>query len=383
MIISSTPSIDDGEGKCEGKLSPQNGRKGRLREIMLQASLDNRLVSCLIELTRNCNYACAHCFNDQPLQDNSREMDTSTVEDTLNQLAALGSLFLVFSGGEPLLRPDFLRLVSYARRLGFFLEIFTNGSLIDEEMAKRLAAQGVGGVNISLYAGRDHDHVHDGITGFIGSHRLALRAMDNLVRAGVSVRANIIVMKANQDCWRGAVAAADEMGVDFRVDHTILPSRSSGYASCSEVAVDMETMVDAAGSAGINDSPATGVDDLEKLLGKMGISHGQLPLCGAGRSSIHIHADGTVWPCSIYPWQAGDLKEESLRSIWMSSPVLCQLRSQNRGVMDDCRECQYKFMCSTCPAMSAVEYGDPCRAATAVCVRTKARVAAMSSSANR
>lgn len=100
-----------------------------------------RLVRLDIELTERCNNNCIHCCINLPEDDasaKSREMNTEQVRDVLMQAADLGCLEVRFTGGEPLLRPDFEDLYIFARRLGMKVLLFTNGCLIEPELVKTL-----------------------------------------------------------------------------------------------------------------------------------------------------------------------------------------------------------------------------------------------------
>ncbi len=101
-----------------------------------------RLGSLDIELTERCNNDCIHCCINLPANDRdakAKEMTTGQIKGILTQAAQLGCLRVRFTGGEPLLRPDFEQLYLFARRLGKKVLIFTNGRLITPQLADLLA----------------------------------------------------------------------------------------------------------------------------------------------------------------------------------------------------------------------------------------------------
>lgn len=94
-----------------------------------------------IELTERCNNACIHCNINLPEHHDSagrRELSTDQWQDLLRQAAELGALSVRFTGGEPLLRPDFTELYISARKLGMKVILFTNGRLITPAIAELL-----------------------------------------------------------------------------------------------------------------------------------------------------------------------------------------------------------------------------------------------------
>ena len=105
-------------------------------------SIASRLGSLDIELTERCNNDCIHCCINLPANDRAakaREMTTEQVKSILTEAIALGCLMVRFTGGEPLLRPDFEELYLFARRLGLKVLIFTNARLITPQLADLLA----------------------------------------------------------------------------------------------------------------------------------------------------------------------------------------------------------------------------------------------------
>src|SRR5215471_4660046 len=97
-------------------------------------------LSALIELTHACNLDCEQCYLDLVPDRQIGALTTAEWKRILRELCDEGCLYLTISGGEPLARGDFFELASYARGLGFALRIFTNGTLVDDESADRIAA---------------------------------------------------------------------------------------------------------------------------------------------------------------------------------------------------------------------------------------------------
>jgi len=84
----------------------------------------------------------------------ARELSTQEIKDGLKKIADLGCIFIVFSGGEPLTRPDFFELAWEAKRLGFAIRVYTNGYLVDEIVAKRFKELMPFEIEISFHGSR-------------------------------------------------------------------------------------------------------------------------------------------------------------------------------------------------------------------------------------
>src|SRR5438874_13536270 len=85
-----------------------------------------------IEITRRCPLVCAHCYNNLPMGDRKAQLEELTAADhrrLLDAVADMGTLWLLFTGGEIFARPDFLEIYTHAKRNGFLVTLFTNGTL--------------------------------------------------------------------------------------------------------------------------------------------------------------------------------------------------------------------------------------------------------------
>ena len=106
-------------------------------------------------LTHKCNLACEHCYQ---AEHDSDDLPFDEVVRVLDELADLGVLFLTLGGGEPLARRDFWQIVEAARARQFAVDVYTNGTLIDAEVARRLKQAGIVKVEVSLHGGARETH---------------------------------------------------------------------------------------------------------------------------------------------------------------------------------------------------------------------------------
>ena len=139
----------------------------------------------------------------------------------LDQLAAAGTLFLILSGGELLLRRDFFDLLAYARGLGFDVKLKTNGILLNARAAARIRDLGVRQVQISIYSHRAE--VHDAITKVPGSLARSIDAIRSLKAQGLHVLIANVLMRQNAGDYPAVRALAAELGVECTIDPTITP----------------------------------------------------------------------------------------------------------------------------------------------------------------
>lgn len=134
--------------------------------------------------TRTCNLKCRHCYMDSDSQKYSDELSTDEAKKFIDDLAEFKVPVLLFSGGEPLIRPDFFELASYAAQKNVRPTLSTNGTLITREVAQKIKDIGVGYVGISLDGLAE---VNDKFRGVDGAFNLAMRGIENCVAVGQRV----------------------------------------------------------------------------------------------------------------------------------------------------------------------------------------------------
>ena len=168
------------------------------KAFRLRAAAARRPIAATLELTRRCNLRCVHCYlGDQAEQHRRqpRELAAAAVRAALTEWAEAGCLYLTLTGGEPLLRPDFPEIYRHARELGLVVTVFTNGTLVTDEIAGLFRAWPPRKVEISLYGATAA--THDAITGAPGSHARAWAGIRRLQAAGVRVALKTVLMKSH------------------------------------------------------------------------------------------------------------------------------------------------------------------------------------------
>ncbi len=144
--------------------------------------------------TKTCNLKCRHCYMNADANKYADELTTEEAKRFIDDLADFKVPALLFSGGEPLLRPDFFELASYAQDKGVRPTLSTNGTLLTHEAARRLKSIGVGYVGISLDGLRE---VNDAFRGQKGAFAAAMQGIENCVAAGQRVGLRFTINRHN------------------------------------------------------------------------------------------------------------------------------------------------------------------------------------------
>ncbi len=181
-------------GTVEPSDALRYGREsGKLPSHLLQFSKDKKPV-VVWNMGRRCNLRCVHCYAQSKDIEYKNELTTEQGKELIDDLAKFGAPVILFSGGEPIMRPDLPELAQYARSKGMRAVISTNGTLIDKKMAKVLKEIGLSYVGVSLDGMRE---TNDKFRGVKGAFDLALQGMRNCLAEEIKVGLRFTINKKN------------------------------------------------------------------------------------------------------------------------------------------------------------------------------------------
>ncbi|MEK7733364.1 MAG: radical SAM protein, partial [Planctomycetota bacterium] len=165
----------------------------KLPSHLLQFSKDKKPV-VVWNVGQRCNLKCIHCYSQSKDIEYPNELTTKDAKAMLDDLADYGAPVILFSGGEPLMRPDLLELIGYAKEKGLRAVISTNGTLITKEKALELKKFGLSYVGISLDGLKE---TNDRFRGIPGAYDLALEGIRNCLATGIKVGLRFTINKRN------------------------------------------------------------------------------------------------------------------------------------------------------------------------------------------
>lgn len=181
-------------GTVEPSDALRYGRHSKsLPSHLLQFSSDKKPV-VVWNMTQRCNLRCIHCYAHATEHTAADELTTEEGKALIADLAAFGSPVILFSGGEPLIRPDLPELAATAVEKGMRAVISTNGTLITAQTARTMKAIGLSYVGISLDG---MEPVHDRFRGVPGAYRRALEGIRNCRQAGIKVGLRFTINRHN------------------------------------------------------------------------------------------------------------------------------------------------------------------------------------------
>jgi len=310
-----------------------------------------------IEVTRRCPLECLHCYNNLPMGDMEAKRRELTKEEhfhMLDELVEMSCFWILYTGGEIFARKDFLEIYTYAKKKGFLVTLFTNGTIINEQIADYLAEWPPFAIEITLY-GRTRE-TYEALTAVPGSYDRCLRGIKLLKERGLPLKLKTVATSINK---HEVVAmrrfAEEELGVEFKMDGQVNP-RIDCSQSPLAVRLTPEEVValDMSAPKGVGEYRRLAKHDMENPPNLAQID--TVYHCGGGMSGFAINAYGEMGICVISQQETFSVREVGVRKVWEDS--LMRLRTRKRTRVTKCIQCRIQSLCGMCPANGEMESGD-------------------------
>jgi radical SAM protein with 4Fe4S-binding SPASM domain len=323
-----------------------------------------------LELNYRCNLRCQHCYvaHGHTGLPGKQELTTAEIARILGEASDAGCLWLLLTGGEPLMRKDFKEIYLEAKRRGLLITLFTNGTMLTPEMADFLAEYRPFNLEITLYGFTQE--TYEKVTGIPGSHRRCYQGIELLMERQIILGLKTVVMTLNLHEFDQMKAYAESLGVAFRHDGMI----NSGFDFGSQVScrplslrVPVQELIQLEACA-----PDFHIYWQKVLRSRQEIEQeSTLYHCGAGLSSFHIDPYGELSLCLMSRLHTYSLRQGSFRQGW--DEFLYQQRFQPALAERPCASCSLQPVCTQCPAWSEVEHGNSYQRVPFLCEMAQAR----------
>ena len=305
-----------------------------------------------IELTERCNLGCVHCYINQPAGSpaaRAHELTTEQMTSLLDRVAAAGCLFLLFTGGEPLLRQDFAEIYRRSRRNGMLATLFTNGTLLTPAIADLLAEMRPLSIEVTLYGATQE--TYERVTGVPGSYARCRRGVELLLERGLPLLLKSVLLTSNRHELDDMRVLAQDLGVKFRYDGTLWP-RIDGDEQPYDYRLSLDEMLalDAA-----DPERQKQWHETAKQFGGHLVRAENVYSCGAGVNTFHIDSLGRLSICTMSRRPSYDLISMSFDEAWQR---LGELRALKRRLATECETCAVGGLCMQCPGWSQAVHGD-------------------------
>ena len=307
-----------------------------------------------IELTHRCNLRCLHCYlgaQSDHQGRHERELGTERLLSILDEITEAGCLFLLLTGGEPLLRRDFREIYCRAKNNGLLVTVFTNGTVITESILELFDDLPPQAVEITLYGATAG--TYEKITGVPGSFDRCLAGIQGLLDHKVNVRLKTVLMTLNRHEFYEIERMAKNYGVKFRFDPVISPCLN-GDRSPLDLRVSPEEAIEKEFS---DTTRIQGWKDHLRKQARQQVAD-TLYHCGAGIITFNINPYGLLQPCLMTTRLQYDLSGGHFLSGWRN--VMPRIREIKVTPDHVCKDCEKRDLCGFCPPSFELERGaDP------------------------
>ncbi len=355
---------------------PAPGLSGRHASPGREGYADRPLVITW-EITRACGLTCRHCRADARPERDPRELDTAEGRAFLESVRAFGdpSPVVVFTGGDPLMRPDLTELVRYGTELGLTMAV--TPATTPRLTRRRLAAlKEAGARRIALSVDAAAAERHDAFRGERGSFDVALRAAEQAGAMGLPVQVNTTVTRSTVRGLREMAGLVERMGAVMwevfflvpvgrgRVLEPLSPlqhervlgwlyrhSRRAPYRIITVEAPFYRRI-----GRQIEARERRGSD--ESIDGASMGSRGRFPgSTGDGNGFVFVSHTGEVLPSGFLPVSAGNVRRDELVRIYRESEVFRKLRDRD-ALRGKCGACEFRYVCGGSRARAMAVHGD-------------------------
>lgn len=340
-------------------------------------------------LTQRCNLFCAHCYISASAgADAANELTTAECYRVMDDIARVNPhIFLILTGGEPLLRKDIFDLAAYGAERDFTIVLGTNGVLLRERQARLMRRSGVLGASISLDS--THADKHDAFRHQAGAWEGAVRATQVLRDEGLDFSLHMSVTDWNVGEIPAMVDLANDLGANvLNFFFLVRTGRGENLTdiSAEQYEAILTSLARAQGVGEAGDGEPASVftkqeDPWSMPIGAAGrllirakcaphfrrivwqldpgspllrnYAHGS---CPAGKYYCRITPRGDVTPCPYMPVVAGNLRQTSFADLWDHADVFGDLREPQLG--GRCGTCEFGKICGGCRCRAYATYGD-------------------------
>lgn len=331
--------------------SPLAAEPGYVRAFNRRAADLQVPLSGSIDLTHRCNLDCIHCYlgaRNERGRDRGEELGTNRMLELVDEIADAGCLFLLLTGGEPLLRPDFPAIYRRAKERGLLVTVFTNGTLVDEGIVELFRDLPPHLVEVSVYGSTAA--TFERVTGVAGSHERCVRGIDALLAGGVRVGIKTILMTVNRHEFEEIERFAAGRGARFRFDAAVFPRADGDRAPVSLRVTPREAV-----ERELSDPARQEAWAAYYARVRGGRVSEKLYNCGAGSTGFHVDPFGALQPCIMTNHIASDLRLGDFDTGWRS--IAGRIAGKLATASSACRACEKVHLCGFCPGYFSWENG--------------------------
>ncbi len=315
-------------------------------------------VEVSIEVTRRCPLECQHCYNNLPMADPQARASELTFEEhvrLLDDLVKAGCFWILYTGGEVFARKDFLAIYTEAKKRGFLITLFTNGTMINERVADYLADYRPFSIEITLYGATRE--TYEALTQVPGSYDRCIRGIRLLLERGLPLKLKTVPTTINRhEVYEMKRMAEEDFGCEFKFDPLVNPR-----IDCSQAPLAVRLSPEEVVTLDFQDAQRREewrrIAAMEASAPAREKPETRRYTCGGGMYGCSIDPTGKMSICVLSHKQGYSIREGGFLDGWNGR--MLEIRNQERQRPTICDSCRIRSLCSMCAANGELESGDP------------------------
>lgn len=341
-----------------------------LQYLFLKARAGKVPLSGTFEITGRCNFNCRMCYIHSSDNAKLKEKELSTEQwlSIADSAQKAGTLMLLITGGEPLLRDDFAEIYTYCKKLGFEININTNASLVDDKIIKLFRDYSPARISVTLYGA--NEETYRNTTCREGYYQVVTENIKRMKAAGLPVKMNLTASNYNSADIPLIFKFAEENGMPVESACYLFPSARLGRNTDRPSALDAarnellcERFKNTPERFAQKARAAKNIVETERTIPAIG----EKIRCRAGSAAYWITYEGKMLPCGMMETPVASVTENGFDKAWQ----IINTESQKIFLPPECSGCDYSEVCFSCAASCYAETGRFDGVPEYVCEKTK------------
>lgn len=331
------------------------------KQLIEKAARSRTPLNVSFELLPLCNMNCRMCYirlSRAEMEEKGRLRTAAEWLDLAAQMQQAGTLFVLLTGGEPLLYPEFREIYLGLRKLGMILTVNTNGTLLDEDWADFFAAYPPRRINITLYGASKE--TYQSLCGFSDGFAKACHAIRLLRARNIDVKINGSLVRANQQELSSLVDLAASLDAPIHVDTYMYPAvreRSLPFPEDARLSPETAAAQNIAFARAFL-TPEAFHSFVQKICDDVlpedaPADQPNRMHCQAGKSSCTVNWQGMLRPCVMLSHPSVPVFETGFSHAWEQ----LQKDIDNICLSSRCGSCRLRRICPVCAACARLETG--------------------------
>lgn len=341
-----------------------------MQYLFAKAKKNNIPLSGTFEITSRCNFNCKMCYihNSDNAKLREKELSTEQWLRIADKAQKAGTLLLLITGGEPLLRDDFSEIYTYCKKLGFEISINTNASLINDDIIKLFKTYAPARISVTLYGA--NEETYRNTTCREGYYEKVTENIKKMKAAGLQVKMNLTASNYNSEDIPLIFKFAEENKIPVESACYLFPSARLGKST------DRPSALDAAKNELLCDrfknTPEVFAQKAEIIKNIVEKERKIKPVgekikCRAGTAAFWITYEGNMLPCGMMEKPCASVIDNGFEKAWQ----IINDEALKIHLPPECSDCTYSDVCFPCAASCYAETGRFDGVPEYICEKTK------------